>query len=60
MDITVKTHWECECGSGYVWPKNVEKCPICCYEHDECPDARASEMGDFRPAMNESDIVEKG
>ena len=55
MDITVKTHWECECGSGYVWPKNVEECPICCYEHDECPDAIASEMGDFRPVMNESE-----
>jgi hypothetical protein len=57
QETTTSTHWECECGEHYVWPKNVEECPLCGCVHYECPDAMTSEMGSFRPTLNESAII---
>ena len=50
---TIDTHWECECGEHYVWPKNVWRCATCCFTQDECPDAIEVEVGGFRPTMGE-------
>jgi hypothetical protein len=43
---TTEEYWDCECEfpRGYIWPKDIEKCPHCGVYRYEQPDSRVNEV----------------